>query len=179
MNQDDRETCRTCKESIAEGAKRCPHCLTWQSKWAFEQGSPQSYVLSFGMLGLLFIGIFGGLWFLESIENEAPPNFGGSLIVEADQLFGWEDSETHYVVVLATALNSSSHAWERIHIQFDFFDTKNNRIDSWIDRDYDLVVPPKGEVRFRITRTAIRPVEDYSEVSIQVVSASKFSAFGK
>jgi len=144
-----------------------------------ERNSPKVVVFALGSLILLFGGLFGAVWMIDKYEDTEIPDFKKAIAVTIDEIVPTGQDGTQFVVALAKVSNESDQAWERLHFQFDFSDEKGETIDNWIDHDYDLVLPPRGEIRFRVSRSALRPAEQYVSATVTVVSASRFQRFGR
>jgi len=173
IGNEKRKPCIRCCEPIHVDARVCHHCYRWQSRWAYDPYSPKAILISLGGLFLLLLGFFAFALFAQPDKEQIELGFQNSLTVVISETVPVKDPDGDYVAVLAKISNSSDLAWDHVYLQFDF---KNNRgaiIDSWVDQDYDLVVPPSAEVRFRVARSAIRALSEYSDPTIEILSATR------
>jgi hypothetical protein len=129
----------------------------------------------------VIIGVAVGILVLTTRQTEdaRTPEFRSAISLVVHDLVPVADPDGDYVAVLLSATDSSGTAWERLQIQLEMRNEAGDTVDTWMSHDYDVVVPPNGDVRFRVLRSAIRPLEEYAAADALVVSASRFSQFGR
>ncbi len=166
--------CKHCLEPIAAGAKRCPHCLSWQSKWAADPHSPKTMLIGFAALGIMVLPLVALIMWQEA-RQKPQPRPTTVLSIAAPELIATPDSGQ--VALLAGVTNTSDLAWRDLYIQVVFRGSSGVVTDAFVDRDYDLVVPPQSTIQTRIARRTIRPLSDYQQPEVRILTALPFKDF--
>jgi hypothetical protein len=165
------KVCRICYEVIDERAKRCPHCLQWQSKSALLRYSP---VVSGLLLMALLIAawvVMGSLLVRAFRGSTDYVVYQGQLqVVESRMLFG-ESAKGPVVFVVGTIKNTSAAEWKDIHLQARFKDPEGKLIDVKAESTYSRRIMPHGEMAFKAAGPAELPKERYAAYEVGVVSA--------
>jgi len=163
--------CRMCYEEIDERARRCPHCLRWQTRSAA--------ILSSGLLGwllgtLLVVGLVA--LFMHTIlkpfrsPDECAVYAGQIQVTESHMLFG-ESKEGPVVLVVGRLRNNSDVEWESVHLQAEFFDESDSLVNVETEWQYGRHIMPWGESAFKVRGPADLPRERYATYSVTVTGA--------
>jgi hypothetical protein len=159
--------CSSCREEISAGARKCPHCHAVQGRFAvwFHRLGPFLVLLPIVFLALTFQSAF------RSSVNFS--EYRDSLIVVK--------SAAHYsnaaekcgatISVIGTIRNNSDVPWEDVYLEVRYFDSAGSMVDTESVEHYSLLIPPRGEVAFRVRGPAIRPEQDYVSHKVAIVGA--------
>jgi len=163
--------CRTCYEEIDERARRCPHCLAWQTTRAFLFGS------QFLWLPVLVLAA----WFMPVLMARAlvGPFFrSGTYVVydgqievtESRMLFG-DTKDGPVVFVVGRLKNNSDIGWDDIELQAQFFDESHALVNVEAESHYGRHIMPRGESAFKVRGPADLPRERYARYAVMVTGA--------
>lgn len=177
MDSDDATpTCIHCCEPIRPGARRCPSCLSWQSRWAADSRSPGLEIALVG--GLVFaMAIMTVAWTYLTPDDSAKASVGNhaaSLEVVASELeIVGRDRQRTVVVVVGTVSNRSNVALHNIYFYVEFLDASGNTIDTLHARLNNMIVPAGSEAPFKLADSdPLRDVEEYASCSVEIRHAS-------
>lgn len=67
--------------------------------------------------------------------------------------------------------NTADKQWDDIVIEVQFFDANNELIDSITESKYQMVIPPRDEVAFKVSGKAIKSSNAYSSHKVRILSA--------
>lgn len=172
-----RDHCIHCLEEIREGARRCPHCSSWQSRWLADPQSPRSQVL---LLGIIVAGLALIILAVPAILQEGPDDrlqAGEALSVGESELIALQRDGENQVAVVGVLANISRQAWTNIFFQVLLFDANDRVIDTFAERSEGLVVPSRGVTHFRLIAPAAREPTTYHRHEVHVRWASPLPDF--
>ena len=159
--------CSSCREAITAGARKCPHCHARQGHFAvwFHRLAP---FLTF--LPLVFLVLMLRDAFRSSVSFNA---YRDSLIVVKSTAHYSDAAEKcgAMISVIGTIRNNSNVPWKDLYIEVRYSDSTGNMVDAESAEQYSLLIPPGGEVAFRVRGPAIRPERDYVNHKVAIVSA--------
>ena len=170
--------CLHCREPIVQGARRCPACLSWQTRWAADSQNPR---LELGLVVVLatVLALVVGAWAMRGSGNGVNGNSDAGydqLIVKDVEL--WPRVEESYtsLTVVGVVENPTETAFTNVFFYVKFFDAEGHVIDSVSPRDYAIVVPAGGSARFKVVdRWLIHQLEDYVSVEAELTWAKELS----
>ena len=174
-SNDATPTCIHCCEPIRPGAKRCPSCLSWQSRWGADSRNPGLEIALVGGL-VVAMAIMVIAWAYLTRTDTAKTHTGNRAaslkIVESD-LKIVERGGKRNIVVVGTVSNQSDVALRNVHYYVQFLDASGNTIDSLHTRLNTMVVPAGSEVPFKLAdKSPLRDLEEYASCSVEVRFAS-------
>jgi hypothetical protein len=159
--------CSSCREAITAGARKCPHCHAWQSRFAvwFHRLAP---FLAF--LPLVFLVLIFRDGFRSSANFSA---YRDSLIVVKSTAHYSDAAEKcgAMISVIGTIRNNSDVPWKDLYLEVRYFDSAGTMVDTQSAEQYDLLIPAGGEVAFRVRGPAIRAEQDYVSHKVTIVGA--------
>lgn len=167
---EDMKECPSCCEQINAKAKKCPRCQAWQSKWRFDQSNLKHQFIFIALLlivmGALYTGFIGNIL--------SPGNFNDSkaLINVTNSSFNYsiEDCGAR-ISVIGTIANNSDKTWKDVYFEVQFFNDKNELIDTISENEYDLVLLPKDKTTFKIKGAADKEEAAYDHHEIIIKTA--------
>ena len=157
--------CRYCCEPIDPRAKRCPHCRTQQTRWAYllHPAVPALLVLSpfvlFAVTGICFHRMFG--------PGKDFGRYARQLVAVDTRMEHNEEGDSHAIFVSGMLLNDSRVHWEDVEIECRFLDANGNMIDVSNDL-HTFAVRAGGSRGFLIRHAPHRPVADYAGCKVNV-----------
>jgi hypothetical protein len=174
-SNDATPTCIHCCEPIRPGAKRCPSCLSWQSRWGADSRNPGLEIALVGGL-VVAMAIMAIAWAYLTRADTAKTNTGNQAanleIVESDlKIVG--RGGNRYIVVVGTVSNQSDVALRNLYFYVQFLDASGNTIDSLNTRLNTMVVPAGSEAPFKLAdKSPLRGLEEYASCSVEIRFAS-------
>ena len=163
--------CPSCYEAMDERARRCPHCLRWQTKSALLFSSGLLWfaliVLTAGILPML-LGrmVMKRLW-----PAEGYPLYDGQIeVTESQMLFG-ESKEGPVVFVVGRLRNNSDVTWKDIDVQAVFLDESGSLVNVETAWQYGHHILPRGESAFKVRGPADLPRGRYAKHKVAVTGA--------
>ncbi len=167
--------CIHCCEPIRPGAKRCPSCLSWQSRWVADSRHPGLEIaLVGGLVVAMAIMIIAWAYLTRADAAKAPTgNQAASIeIVEAD-LEIVKSGDKRYIVVVGAVSNQSDVALRDLYFSVLLLDATGNTIDSFYTRLHAMVVPAGSEALFKLAdQSPLRDLEEYASCSVEIRFAS-------
>ena len=170
MTPDSQEgrVCPFCREPVKAGAKKCPHCHQRQGRWAFLYHPA-------AMVALLMVP-FVGFSLITRHEFGTKENFSKYrdqiLVRESSMHYSAADDKCGPTIsVVGTIRNNSAITWKDVYLEARYFDAGGKMIDTNGAQQYGLVIPPHGDVAFRIRGPADRAEQDYASHTVFVRSA--------
>lgn len=167
---EDTKECPSCCEQINAKAKKCPRCQAWQSKWRYDQSNLKHQILFITALivvfGVAYNGLIGSMFSPGDFEDNK-------------NLIKIENSNFNYAVkdcgaqisVIGTIQNDSETTWKDVYFEAQFFNDKNELIDTISENEYDLVLSSKESTSFKITGAADKVQSSYDHHKIIIKSA--------
>ncbi len=167
---EDMKECPSCCEQINVKAIKCPRCQAWQSKWRFDQSNLKHQfiliVLLLAVMGAAYSGFIGSM-------------FGTGSFEESKALIKIENSNINYTIkdcgarvsVIGTIYNDSKTTWKDLYFEVQFYNDKNELIDTISENEYDLILLPKDTATFKITGAADKEQSLYDHHKIIIKSA--------
>ena len=153
---------------------------------------PQSKGFKYVMTGLLVVlllvavliaSVFGIIWFtgkqltgsMKSLTSSEPPTREEKANLILDNLsmsYGASD-KGNFIASFGTIKNLSSDPWERPQIEARYYDENGKMIDTVTEVLFQVTIPPKSEVAFRLRDSAHVPQEKYVSQKVTLVWAKK------
>jgi len=167
---EDMKQCPSCCEQINTKAIKCPRCQTWQSKWRFDQSNLKHQfifvTLLLGGMAAAYTGFIGSI-------------FGTVGFEESKTLIKIKSSNIHHAIndcgarvsVIGTIYNDSEITWKDVYFEVQFYNDKNELIDTISDNRYDLLLLAKDKTTFKITGSADKEQSLYNHHKIIIKSA--------
>jgi len=168
-------TCIHCCEPIRPGAKRCPSCLSWQSRWVADSRHPGLEIaLVGGLVVAMAIMIIAWAYLTRADAAKAPTgNQAASLEIVEAGLEIVERGGKRKIVVVGAVSNQSDVALRDIYFFVQFLDARGNAIDAFYTRLHTMVVPAGSEALFKLEdRSPLRELEEYASCSVEIRFAS-------
>jgi hypothetical protein len=165
------ESCIHCLEPIRPGARRCPSCLAWQSRWAGESQNPRlELALLFGgaiVAMLLVAGVYG---VGRSRRTEAPRGFrADAMSVPAPVRVVRPQGGGTGIVLVGTIRNPTETSWRDPYLQVTCRDRDGVRIDAFAARAGGVFVPAKGTASFKVVEpTPLREPAEYAACRVEI-----------
>lgn len=177
MEATETKTCKLCKLEIPAEARKCPHCLHWQNKFAFTNPAIFTPVI---MLGMLF-PIFASIQMMASYRDQGEQyedHKGVLKVKDCDFSFysqkcckGTDKKPSPYVKVCGLVENSSDITWRAVFIEVTFYDKEGKIVDSTQRAGYDTIVPAHKSAAFSYSFYQKFPKDRYAKLKVQVVDA--------
>ena len=167
-------TCIHCCEPIRPGARRCPSCLSWQSRWGADSRDPG---LEIALVGGLVVAVaimviaWAYLTRTDTDKTHTGNRAAGLEIVESDlKIVG--RGGNRYIVVVGTVRNQSDVALRNVYFYVQFLDASGKTIDSFYTRLNTMVVPAGSEAPFKLAdQSPLRDAGEYASCSVEIRSA--------
>jgi hypothetical protein len=163
----EQKLCRRCCTPIPAAARKCPHCLSWQS--AFDLQSPGFVVLM--LIPFLLLMLFLAFLPLRELTAASPPL--ASISIDQPRLFYSARDGSPTVSVLGFLSNTSAVPVENPHFEVRFFDASGDLIDTLSASAYALVIQPRSEAAFRVSGPALRGESEYSRFDIRLTQIAR------
>jgi len=167
---EDMKECPSCCEQINAKAIKCPRCQAWQSKWRYDQSNIKHQIIFITLLLLVMGAAYSG--FIDSMFGSGDFNDKKSLIKVENSNFNYAIQDCGArVSVIGTINNGSDTTWKDVSFEVQFYNDKNELIDSISDNKYDLVLLPKDTTTFKLTGAADKEQSLYDHHKIIIKSA--------
>ena len=172
MSDQIEKNCTACDKRISAAAKKCPYCQTWQSAWGAQTPKPIFLLL----IIFLVFGFWGTMRFLGFQEkcNVSYSHFQNPItVMDSDFHLTAEsskDKELHWMstVTIGHIKNSTDSPWKKIRFEIQFFDKSGKMIDSTARLNDDLLIPPHGNVSFKVIGIAVHDKELYASHKVYI-----------
>jgi hypothetical protein len=176
LEQTTETRCLHCLEPIAPGARRCPHCLSWQRRWAGDSQNPLLELIVVAV-GLLVVAAVIVLW-LASGPQELPPERTAAelaeLVVSDAEILAPEGGDRSFVAVLGRVENHGQSTWRNLYFRVDLLDSDGRLVDTFNGRAYSLVLEPGAEQPFKVADYApIHDLDAYDGCRVEVTWAQR------
>ncbi len=164
-------TCIYCRESIKPGARRCPHCQSWQSRWAADSANPrlELTLVAVGLVvlaGLVLVWALGGLD-RSAAEAQADPAID-LMVTEASVVPG-EPGAGARLAVVGTIVNQGEIGWRSPYLQVELYDETGALVDNFSARAGALFIPAHSESTFKVVdRVNLREPSQYARCEVSV-----------
>jgi hypothetical protein len=158
------QTCLYCLEPMRAGARRCPRCRSWQSRWAADAQNPGLELL------LLFLGVATAIallvWWGRLADQGAPtPNPAASIEVVGARAVPEGDG----VAWVGTLRNSADVTWRNLYFHAECVDESGVVVDVIDVRNPWVVLAPLADSRFKVVYSRLRlPPEEYEDCRLEV-----------
>ncbi len=164
--------CIHCREPIRVSARRCPKCLSWQSRWAADSQNPR-LELSLLVAGLAVVAaLFTWLYAFGAGRPPAPPP-QPSLQMEVVDVTPVPRHDGALAVV-GTMRNRSAAAWRDPFLQIRCFSRAGQPVDAFATRAYALFLPAGTDTPFKIVdQTPLHDLSEYASCTVEVRSAQR------
>ena len=167
---EDMKECPSCCEQINAKAIKCPRCQAWQSKWRYDPSNLKHQLIFITVLLSVFGAAYTG--FIDSMLS--PGNFDDN-----KSLIKIENSNFNYAIkdcgarisVIGSIHNDSEITWKDVYFEVQFFNDKNELIDTISENRYDLILLPKDKTTFKLTGAADKEKSLYDHHKIIIKSA--------
>ncbi|MCP4112908.1 MAG: hypothetical protein GY749_46515 [Desulfobacteraceae bacterium] len=172
----ENKQCMFCKKIIDEEAQKCPYCQSWQSKWELHAHSPNPKTL---LLTIVFLFAAVATFIIiisqrKESERESEPKVSFNVLKIAESsLETFDRGDSKYLAVLGKIENKSEFSWRNVFFHVDLFDSNNNLIDAFSDKNYYIVIPANSNTTFRIRAVPIRNLSEYSSHKVYIRRATK------
>lgn len=160
--------CKYCLEEIQAEAKKCPHCQGWQTK--FDPQNPKvGLYLSLVIIALIPILLAPLLFEIYSDDPKDDVDTSlKSLEVISSSLKTFECEGTKCLAIVGIIENTSDQVWNNVFFHVDFYDSNDQLIDTFSDRDSDIVIPARSKTTFRVVRIATNERSAYSSHKVSI-----------
>jgi len=168
------KTCPVCQESIQAGAKICPRCRQWQTRWGFRHPATllALFLLCFGAIAVSL------MVFLNRIGRPEPnyAAFNGQIQVSQSRMSAERTDKENWVMVFGLVTNQTAFAWKELEFDCRFYDVTGALTDAKTIRS-SFTMFGHGESAFRVDLKTPRPVSDYASHQISVKAARNAAAW--
>ena len=100
-------------------------------------------------------------------------DYASSLIITESKLHYSTKECDSYISVLGKIKNESDVSWEDFYFEIQFYDEKNNLIDTISKYDRNLILLQNSESTFRVRDSADKSEEEYVSHKIIIKQASE------
>jgi len=166
--------CRHCKEEIRAGAAKCPHCLGWQSKWMLDPQSPRGILVVLGILLLFAVPL---LLLTRATLFRDPDQGLDQLVISESEMHHSTVDSGRFVTVVGKLRNTGGESLKNPHFEVQFFNADGKLIDSLASNSYNLIIPARSEVSFKVRGVADRPAREYARYQIRLTGVSRARIF--
>ncbi len=165
----DQPLCLHCQEPIRPGARRCPSCLSWQSRWAGDSQNPRLEIV----LGLVAAVVAVALFLGWAVTKDAPDSESDAVTVELEVVSADlrlpVDADRGFIAVVGEVVNRGEVGRKNVYFQVECFDAQDRRIDAFATRSYPLVVLPGERSRFKLVEShPLAEPDSYARCSVEV-----------
>jgi ATP-dependent Zn protease len=113
---------------------------------------------------------------LACTDGTVPDDLAARLAISVGATTVSRDQPAAVVTTIGTIHNSSSVCADEIEIELKYLNESGKLVDVVTQPLFGIVVPPGGEVSFRVREDADKPKELYARTEARVVSAEGKSA---
>jgi hypothetical protein len=82
-------------------------------------------------------------------------------------------NEEKCIVIFGKIENSSNNTWDKVHFHVELYNSDNELIDVFSELNWDFVLSPNATSSFRISKKAVRDLNEYSSHTIEIRWARK------
>ncbi|HQP88451.1 MAG TPA: FxLYD domain-containing protein [Thermoanaerobaculia bacterium] len=165
------ETCIHCREPIRPGARRCPSCLAWQSRWAGDSQNPR-LELAFLIGGAIAAAFLAAVVYGVGRSRNPSP----SLSLRPDAMSVPEPVSVVKppggrggIAVVGTIRNPTRATWRDPYLQVTCRNRDGNTIDAFAARAGGVVVPSNGSASFKVVEaTTLQDPAEYAACRVEV-----------
>ena len=169
-------SCLYCLEPIKPGARRCPHCQSWQSRWAADSAHPK-LELALVVSGLVILAGLVLAWSLlarHDASADLAPGVASSLRVTEATIVGTGPGRVGPLAIVGTIANTGNADAKGPYLQVQLFDAGGALLDNFSARAYALIVPAHGQTSFKVVDPApLHAASDYARCTVEVRWADK------
>lgn len=170
-----RATCMYCLEPINPGARRCPRCSSWQSRWAADSANPR-LELTLVVAGAVVLAGLVLVWALlgpgRAALSAQDPEV--DLVVTAAELVPPEPGTGARTVVVGTIANRGRVGWRSPYLHVELYDAAGELVDNFSARPGSLAIPAGTESSFKvIDRTNLADPARYARCVVEVRAADR------
>ena len=174
--------CILCKKEIHPEAKKCPHCLSWQSQWLSDMQNPRTGFIYMLGIFILTISILAAFDAYESSQKSNKSNASTNSeesyktieILETEANYYQCDETFNCIVITGHLKNPSNKFWTSVYFHIEYFDKNNNLIDNYSEKESDLLIPAKSKTSFKLANRAYKNKEAYSSHKVTIRYASGY-----
>jgi len=164
MSEEADSRCMHCLEAIRKGARRCPHCRSWQSRWAADAQNPRIELLVLVLAVVAAVGLLAAWMHLSNERFQRGDAASAIEIVESRVV-----PQNGSLAVIGTVRNLTSVHWRNIYFNAECFDSDGELIDTFDIRSPYLVLTPDDEASFRgVYRQPLHVPSLYHRCSVEV-----------
>ncbi len=168
---DKAPSCRYCHETIQPGARRCPWCLSWQSRWGGDAKNPLAELLLLAG-GTVLICTLLVVWMVMGGKQEGGtegPDPVTQIRVGEPVIVTHEEDCNRYLAVVGEVENLADAAWRNVYFQVRLLDAEGALIESFNTREWALVLPPRGSGSFKlVNREPLADLDEYAACEVTV-----------
>jgi hypothetical protein len=147
--------CRHCKQPIHVQARVCQHCKSNQG-WLAGQSDPRFTLVWVGLIVVMMVLL--SLWLPRIMESSDEPRSSPMVVVSATSVRYAATTEGTRVFALGEIRNESGIEASRIWLRLELFDASDRLIDTLMQEQSGLIVPPSGTKPYRLTGlTSVSP----------------------
>lgn len=166
-NESTTKTCKMCCMEIPKAARKCPHCLHFQTRLAMITFHPGFFIL------LAFIPVIGLGVVTDSIFDKGKDyeTFKDQISITESHIAFGEMKTGETVVVMGAIKNTSSIPWKDIQFHIDFMDAQGKQADVGEKEDYSFYLPANESSSFKISFKREFPEGNYVSAKVRVMTA--------
>ena len=167
MTDSTTKICKMCFMAIPVEAKKCPHCLHFQSRLNGIIFHPATVALAILIPMLVVPYSFSRM--LSKGEDFLP--YSGQVQITESRIGFGESTNAATVAIIGTIKNSSPIPWKDILFQVDFQDANGQLVDAGQKAPYLYFLPAGDSLSFKVSFRREFPETNYVHHTIRVVSA--------
>jgi hypothetical protein len=156
------KTCPMCCFEIPEAARKCPHCLHFQSRKA-------RYLPIVFLLGPFILIMFAFDRLFD--RGEEFTTYTNQITVTNTHIAFGETKNGATIAVLGEIRNNSPVPWKEINLHAHFTDTSDRTIDVATEDKYSFHLPAHSTSQFKLSFRREFPETNYAQHTIRVLSA--------